>query len=109
MKYDRARMKRWSRAGLLASALVLAGCGEGAKVVQVTDNGGVVTYPFKGNNHLVSSFRTEAFQLIDQQCAGAYSIVREGEARGRSRIAGSVPGAEEVIQERRWGIEFRCK
>lgn len=104
-----APMKRWSRAGLLGIALVMGGCGEGAKLVQVTATGGVVTYPFKGDSHLVSSFRSDAFQLIDKQCAGAYSIVREGEAKGRSRIAGPVQGAEEVIRERRWGIEFRCK
>lgn len=102
-------MKRWSRVSLLASALAFAGCSEGAKLVQVTDGGGIVTYPFKGDNHLTSSFRTEAFQLMDKQCAGAYSIVREGEAKGRSRIAGAVQGAEEVITEKRWGIQFRCK
>jgi hypothetical protein len=104
-----APMKRWSRAGALGLVLLTAGCGEGAKLVQATPTGGVVTYPFKGDNHLVSSFRSEAFQLMDKQCAGAYGIVREGEAKGRSRTAGPVQGAEEVIRERRWGIEFRCK
>ena len=107
--YDMASMKRWSRVGLLVLTLVVAGCGEGAKLIQVTDTGGVVSYPYKGDNHLVSGFRTEAFQLIDKQCAGAYSIVREGEAKGRTRVAGPVQGAEEAIRERRWGIEFRCK
>ena len=104
-----APMKRWSRVSLLVLALVVAGCGEGAKLVQVTDTGGVVSYPFKGDNHLVSSFRSEAFQLIEKQCTGAYSIVREGEAKGRTRVAAPVQGAEEAIRERRWGIEFRCK
>ena len=102
-------MKRWSSRAIFALALVVTGCGEGAKLVQVTDTGGIVTYPFKGDRHLISSFRTDAFQLIDQQCMGAYHVVREGEAKGRSRIAGPVQGAEEVITERRWGIEFRCK
>lgn len=104
-----ARMKRWSRAGVLGLVFLTGGCGEGAKLVQATSAGGVVIYPFKGDDHLTTSFRSEAFQLMDKHCAGAYSIVREGEAKGRSRIAGPVQGAEEVIRERRWGIEFRCK
>jgi hypothetical protein len=102
-------MKSASSRLLLTLTLAVTGCGEGAKVVQITDTGGVVTYPFKGDNHLVSSFRKDAIQLIDTQCAGAYRIVREAEARGRSRVAGPIQGAEEVITERRWGIEFRCK
>jgi hypothetical protein len=34
--------------------------------------------------------------------------VREGEARGRARVVG-VEGGQEILRERRWGIEFRCK
>jgi len=102
-------MKAWSSAAFGCLAVLLMSCGEGAKFMQLTENGGVVVYPFKGDNHLVSSFRRDAFRLIEQQCPAGYSIVKEGEAKGRSRIAGPVQGAEEVIRERRWGIEFRCK
>jgi hypothetical protein len=102
-------MKPWSRAALLALVCVGAGCEEAAKLVQVTENGGTVIYPYKGDNYMTSSFRSDAFQLMDKQCAGAYTIVKEGEAKGRSRIAGAVQGAEEVITEQRWGIQFRCK
>ena len=55
-------MKRWSRAAALALLLVGAGCSEGAKLIQESDSGGVVTYPFKGENgYLYSRFRTEAY------------------------------------------------
>lgn len=102
-------MKPWSSVALGFLALLFAGCGEGAKMLQESENGGVVVYPFKGDNHLTISFRRDAFRLIEQQCPAGYSIVREGEAKGRTRVAAPVEGAEEVIRERRWGIEFRCK
>jgi hypothetical protein len=102
-------MKAWSSAACGALWFLIIGCGDGAKIVQTTENGGVVVYPFKGDNQLVTSFRREAMQLIEKQCGGNYAIVREGEAKGRTRVAGPVAGAEEVIRERRWGIEFRCK
>ena len=102
-------MKVWSSIALGCLGLLLVSCGEGAKFMQLTETGGVVVYPFKGDNHLVSSFRRDAFRLIEQQCPSGYSIVKEGEAKGRTRLAGAVPGSEEEIRERRWGIEFRCK
>ena len=102
-------MKPWSSAVLSSMALLLMSCGDGAKFLQLNDNGGVVVYPYKGDNHLVASFRRDAFRLIEQQCPAGYSIIKEGEAKGRSRVSAPVQGAEEVIYERRWGIEFRCK
>jgi hypothetical protein len=102
-------MKTWSS---LACVLVLfaAGCAEGAKLVQANDDGGVVTYPFKGDQgHMLSSFRTDALALMKQACSAGYVIVREGEARGRTRVAGGIEGGQEIVRERRWGIEFRCK
>lgn len=88
----------------------LTGCAEGAKLVQDTEDGGVVVYPFKGDQGaMLSSFRTEALGLIKEKCGGPYTIVREGEAKGRARIAGAVEGSREMVRERRWGIEFRCK
>ena len=102
--------KNWSRATWLALLFVCAGCADGAKLVQETESGGVVTYPFKGNDgYLFSRLRDDAFQLIEQRCGKHYTIVREGEAKGQSRVSGVIEGAEEVITVRRWGIQFLCK
>lgn len=103
-------MKSWSSAGLLALCLFIGGCAEGAKLLQETENGGVVVYPYKGQQgSLLSSFRQDALRLAAKKCGGSYSILREGEAKGRTRLTGSVEGAQEVVQERRWGIQFQCK
>ncbi len=103
-------MKNRSRAGLLAFSLVIGGCAEGAKLLQETENGGVVVYPYKGEQgSLLSSFRQDALRLAAKKCAGLYSIVREGETKGRSRVAGAVEGSQEIVHERRWGIQFQCK
>src|SRR2546427_8096870 len=84
-QYHRTCMKRWSRAAALALLLVCTGCSEGAKLVQESDSGGVVTYPFKGENgYLFSRFRTEALEMIEKRCKGGYRIVREGEADRKS-------------------------
>jgi hypothetical protein len=57
---------------------------------------------------MLSSFRKDALALMKDTCGGGYLIVREGEARGRARVVG-VEGGQEILRERRWGIEFRCK
>lgn len=102
-------MKTWSSLAILF-ALALAGCAEGAKFMQEREDGGVVVYPFKGEQgSMLSSFRKDALALMREKCGGPYTIVREGETKGRSRVAGRVEGAQEIVQERRWGIEFRCK
>jgi len=101
-------MKKWSRLGCVV-LVALAGCAEGAKLVQYTGDGGVVTYPFKGEQGaILSSFRTEALALMKKTCGKDYMILREGEAKGRARVAG-IEGGQEIVRERRWGIEFRCK
>lgn len=101
-------MKTWSSL-IGASVLFLAGCAEGAKLVQDTGDGGLVTYPFKGEQGaMLSSFRSEALALMRDKCSGSYTIVREGETRGRARADG-VEGSQEMIHERRWGIQFQCK
>jgi hypothetical protein len=98
-----------SRGGVLAAIMLFAGCADGAKLIQNRDDGGVVVYPFKGEQgHMLSSFRKDALALMQERCGGPYTIVREGETKGRARIAGPVQGGQEVVQERRWGIEFRC-
>lgn len=87
----------------------LWGCGEGAKLVQDTGTGGVVIYPFvPQRGSMTSSFRKDALKLIDERCRGHYHIVREGEAKGRDRIS-SVQGADEIVHDHRWGIQFECK
>jgi hypothetical protein len=106
----RKTMNRRSRVAVIAACLAVVGCADGAKLIQDGDNGGVVVYPFKGEQgHMLSSFRKDALSLIQQKCGGAYMIVREGETKSRARVAGAVQGGQEVVQERRWGIEFRCK
>jgi hypothetical protein len=100
----------WSRAVGVAVLAVLAGCADGAKLLQETDRGGVVIYPFKGEQgSMLSSFRKDALALMRDKCGGAYTIVREGETKGRSHVAGHVEGSQDMVHERRWGIEFRCK
>ena len=102
-------MKSWSSLGCTL-VLLLMGCAEGAKLAQVRENGGVVIYPFKGEQGaILSSFRKEALAIMNDKCGGAYSIIREGEVKGRARVAGAIEGAQEIVRERRWGIEFRCK
>jgi len=90
--------------------LILAGCADGAKLIQEYENGGVVVYPFRGEQgSLLSSFRKEALAIMKETCGGSYEIVREGETKGRARVVSPIEGQQEVIYERRWGIEFRCK
>ena len=107
--YDRDRVKIWSSLAFLF-VIALAGCAEGAKLVQEREDGGVVTYPFKGEQgSMLSSFRQDALVLMKEKCSGPYAIVREGEAKSRTRMVSPVEGAEEIVQERRWGIQFQCK
>lgn len=57
---------------------------------------------------MTSTYRRDAIRLIEKQCGRHYTIVREGEAKGRRHVH-NVSGSEEVIQERRWGIQFECQ
>lgn len=102
-------MKMWSSLAFLF-VLVLAGCGEKATLLQENEDGGIVAYPFTGEQgEILSSFRTDAFALMKEKCGGPYTIVREDETKGRTRTVSPIPGAEEMIRERRWGILFQCK
>jgi hypothetical protein len=111
MGYHKSLVKAGSR-GLVLAALAgfLAGCGEGAKLVQETESGGTVTYPFKSDPG-IGAFRKQALSLIEQRCGGSYTIVKEGEAKGRIRVTevAGVAGSQDAITERRWGIQFLCK
>ena len=107
--YDRERKKIWSSLAILFS-IVLVGCGEGAKLLQEREDGGIVAYPFIGEQGpMVSSFRTDALALMKEKCGGPYTIMQEGETKGRTRIVSPVEGSQEIVQERRWGIQFQCK
>ncbi|MDP1768500.1 MAG: hypothetical protein Q8L74_06820 [Nitrospirota bacterium] len=102
-------MKIWSSL-ILLMVMFLLGCAEGAKLVQEREDGGVVSYPFKGEQgSMLSSFRKDALALMKEKCGGPYTIVREGETKGRSRMVSPVEGAQELVRERRWGMEFQCK
>ena len=77
--------------------------------MQATDRGGVVIYPYKEQlGSMATKFRSDALQVMREHCTSGYTIVREGEAKGRSRIVEN-QGIPEVVTERRWGIEFQCK
>ncbi len=103
-------MKSWSSLTVLGLFLALAGCGEGAIMAKDADNGGVVVYPYRPEQGtLLSSFRKEAVHLMQQKCPGGYTTVREGETKGRLRQASPIAGSSDVVEERRWGIQFQCK
>ncbi|HEY6639143.1 MAG TPA: hypothetical protein VIY67_00270 [Nitrospiraceae bacterium] len=102
-------MKIWSSLAILF-VIAVAGCADGAKLIQEREDGGVVVYPFKEDQgSMLSSFRTDALALMKEKCGGPYTIVREGETKGRTRIFSSVEGAQDIVEERRWGIQFQCK
>ena len=107
-------MKRWSRPFLVLLVCLgvmggVAGCSEGAKLMQDTETGGIVVYPFKGaSGYMYSTFRKDAFEIIERRCPAGYTVVKEAEAKGRVRIQ-ELAGTQEAIAERRWGIQFRCK
>ena len=102
-------MKNWSRLWC-AIVVLVTGCAEGAKLAQRSEDGGVVTYPFKPDQGpMLSSFRRDALALMKDTCGSGYQIIREAEAKGRARVVGGIEGGQEIVRERRWGIEFRCK
>jgi hypothetical protein len=102
-------MKIWSSLAIFF-VIALAGCADGAKLIQEKEDGGVVVYPFRGEQgSMLSSSRTDALALMKEKCGGPYSIVREGETKGRSRMISPVEGAQEIVEERRWGMQFQCK
>ncbi|NJN70434.1 MAG: hypothetical protein HC801_09275 [Nitrospira sp.] len=101
----------WVKTAVVMACLAVGGCADGAKIVQQHDTGGVVIYPFKeGQGPILSSFRKDALDLMKEKCTDrSYSIIREGEAKGRSRVVSPLDGAQELVEERRWGIQFECK
>ncbi|TKB78668.1 MAG: hypothetical protein E8D45_04105 [Nitrospira sp.] len=107
--HDTARWKTWSSILLLVLGGLAGGCSEGAKLIQATDRGGVVTYPYKEQvGSMTTRFRSEALHVMEDHCKGGYTIMKEGETKGRSRLVEN-QGIPEVISEYRWGIQFQCK
>lgn len=103
-------MKSWSRGSILSLFMAVSGCGEGAIMVKDADHGGVVVYPYRADQgNLLSSFRKEAVRLMEQKCPDGWTTVREGETKGRLRQASPIAGSNDVVEERRWGIQFQCK
>jgi hypothetical protein len=100
-------LKGWSRSAVLLLVL-LAGCAEGVKFIQETDTGGVVVYPYKGDNALVSTFRGDALDLIRKKCPNGFNVLKEGGTTGLRRIQDNVGGSE-AIELKRWAIKFQCK
>ena len=79
-------------------------------MVKEVDNGGVVVYPYRAEQgNLLSSFRKEAVRLMEQKCPGGWTTVREGETKGRLRQASPIASSNDIVEERRWGIQFQCK
>ncbi len=101
-------MKGWSSVVVLAAGLFLSGCAEGVKFIQETESGGVVVYPYKGDNALMSTFRHDALDLIQQKCAKGYTVLKEGQTTGLRRIQDNVGGSE-AIELKRWAIKFQCR
>jgi len=93
---------------LLLVGLALAGCAEGVKFIQETDSGGVVIYPYKGDNALVSTFRHDALEMIRKKCSKGYIVVKEGQTTSLRRVQDNVGGAE-TIELKRWAIKFQCR
>lgn len=89
-------------------AVLLAGCSEGVKFIQETDTGGVVVYPYKGDNSLVSTFRGDALDMMQKKCPKGYTVLKEGQTTGLRRIHDNVGGSE-AIELKRWAIKFQCK
>lgn len=93
---------------LLLVGLALAGCSEGVKFIQETETGGVVVYPYKGDNALVSTFRHDALDMMQKKCLHGYTVLKEGQTTGLRRIQDNVGGSE-AIELKRWAIKFQCK
>jgi len=73
------------------------GCSDAVKLIQVTDTGGVVTYLFKEERGgaMFSSFRSQAFEIMNQKCPSGYAIMKEGETRLSQRVPGGNRGRDQ--------------
>lgn len=101
----------WGARSVLAGlVLLVSGCAEGARFLQVNDAGGVVAYPLKKDRESIysSRFRAEALTMIEGHCPKGYLITREGETQGETTNSGL--DQDDLLTTRRfWGLQFRCK
>src|SRR5687767_5971380 len=74
LKSTRISRSRVGPLAVTASMLLLSGCSEGLRLVQSSESGGIVVYPFKETGSLLSPFRKDALQLMQQHCGGSYRI-----------------------------------
>lgn len=107
-------MKSVHRRGAIAVSLLVlflcAACAEGARFLQLNEQGGVVAYPLKKDRQSIyaSPFRAEALEMIEEHCMKGYRIIQEGETQGETRNSGL--DADDLLTTRRfWGLQFRCK
>ncbi|MBM4122073.1 MAG: hypothetical protein FJ249_05735 [Nitrospira sp.] len=107
-------MKSANRRGAAALPLMVlflcTACAEGARFLQLNEQGGVVAYPLKKGRQSIyaSPFRAEALHMIEERCPKGYRIIQEGETQGETRNSGL--DADDLLTTRRfWGLQFRCK
>lgn len=91
--------------------LACGGCSQAAILTHETESGGVAVYLYKEDRGgpMGSTYRGEALKVMGRKCPSGYTVLKEGEVRGRESVSGIVEGAEDDTNHRRWGLRFRCK
>ena len=99
----------WSRVNVFLVLIgSLSGCGEGVQIVRESANAGVVRYFYQEyQGHLLSPNRARALEEMKKFCQKSVQVIREGPAQSRKRVVEGIGGGD-VIEERWWGIRFRC-
>ena len=94
---------------------MLTGCGSSAKLVNESDTGGTVIYPYMTEaDVLASPTRQDALRLLETKCPGGYRISREGQVARISPAVdrtwkGQISSDGQVSREKQWAIVFSCK
>lgn len=88
---------------------VSSGCSQEARLVRVTPQNSLVTYPIETEGDILSSRgRGDALRLIEEECPHGSRIEREGEVPKVSAAADRAWRGQ-MGTDRLWGIQFRCK
>ena len=97
-------MPRFHLSALLAAtALFSVGCG-GARVVHVSQSGGVIALDGDRNKAV-----EQAHQIMADHCAGPYKVLEEGEQVGDDQAAGLVDeGSESLSDGSEWRMRYIC-
>ncbi|MBI3808140.1 MAG: hypothetical protein HY281_11630 [Nitrospirae bacterium] len=100
---------------LVVLVIGLSACAQEATLVRETTTGGTAAFSFtKESETLSSQGRHDALALIDKKCPRGYSIVHEGaiprvsqqvDRHWRGQISTVHDGG---IEERLWGLQFKC-